>query len=215
MDSMHKLEEMFRHFPGIGPRQAKRFVYYLLNKSPASVKEFIQTIEEAKKGTGECEECHRLFLKKERAKVTDICSICSDSSRDAKTLMVVERNSDFESVERSGAYKGLYFVLGGTVPVLDKEPEKRIRLKALLLRVLGEADIKEIILSMNTTPDGEHTENIVQDALKKLGESEGKNYQITVLGKGLSTGAEIEYVDGETIRNALQNRSESSEKTHF
>ena len=116
--------------------------------------------------------------------------------------MVVARDSDFESIEKSAAYKGLYFILGGTVPILDKEPDKRIRLKQLLERVQKSAP-KEIILSLNTTPDGEHTADIVKDALKAplyLG-------KVTILGRGLSTGAELEYADSDTIKNALKNRN--------
>jgi recombination protein RecR len=119
--------------------------------------------------------------------------------------MVVARDSDFETVEKSGAYKGLYFILGGTVPVLDKEPDKRIRLKQLLEEVSEKGlELKEIILSLNATPDGEHTATIVKEALQKI--TKNSALTISVLGRGLSTGAELEYVDGETIKNALQNR---------
>jgi len=134
--------------------------------------------------------------------------------------MVVARDSDFETVEKSGAYRGLYFILGGTIPVLDKEPEKRIRLQKLLEYISGLSnrqpapplrsadrpipDLSEIILSLNATPDGEHTADIVKDAL--LNTLSGKGVKITLLGRGISTGAELEYVDGETIRNALHNR---------
>jgi recombination protein RecR len=197
MDSLRRLEEIFAHFPGIGPRQARRFAYYLLGKPPAFIKEFTSLIEEVKKSTAECPQCHRLFIGGSR-----ICSICSDANRDQSTLMVVARDSDFESIEKSAAYKGLYFILGGTVPILDKEPDKRIRLKQLLERVQKSAP-KEIILSLNTTPDGEHTADIVKDALKAplyLG-------KVTILGRGLSTGAELEYADSDTIKNALKNRN--------
>jgi recombination protein RecR len=218
MDSLRRLEELFAHFPGIGPRQAKRFVYYLLNKPPASVKELAQLIEEVKKSTSECEKCHRFFTHRNIKAL--VCSICSDANRDQSTLMVVARDSDFESIEKSGAYKGLYFVLGGTVAILDKEPEKRIRLKSLLERVSEAASkvitgknsnngapLKEIILSLNTTPDGEHTANIVKEGLESLLHTKALSFgKVTLLGRGLSTGAELEYVDGETIKSALQNR---------
>ena len=222
MDSIHRLEEIFAHFPGIGPRQAKRFVYYLLNKSPASIKELVQLIEEVKKSTAECELCHRFFT---RAKNGDSkkpsasqCSICSDVNRDRSTLMIVARDSDFESIEKSGAYKGLYFILGGTVPILDKEPEKRIRLKSLLERISAEASpFKEIILSLNTTSDGEHTADIVRQAIASITASAANttdtsqkpplySTKVSILGRGLSTGAELEYVDADTIKSALQNR---------
>jgi recombination protein RecR len=201
MDSLHKLEEMFAHFPGIGPRQARRFVYYLLGKSPAYLKELTQLIEEIKKATKECESCHRYFVEKN---ASPACPICTDANRDGSTLMIVARDSDFETIEKSAVYRGLYFILGGTVPILDKEPEKRIRLKKLLEYVSAKP-FKEIILSLNTTPDGEHTATIVRDALKKIIDSNAT--KITILGRGLSTGAELEYADSETIRNALKNRN--------
>ncbi len=222
MDSLRRLEEIFAHFPGIGPRQARRFAYYLLGKPPAFIKEFTSLIEEVKKTSSECPQCHRLFIhgNEKSAKggsagksaPAGACSICSDKSRDASTLMVVARDSDFESIEKSGAYKGLYFILGGTVPILDKEPDKRIRLKQLLERTQKSMP-KEVILSLNTTPDGEHTADIVRDALATLaGGGTLKNpplqsTKVTILGRGLSTGAELEYADGETIKNALKNRN--------
>ncbi|MFA6295116.1 MAG: toprim domain-containing protein [Candidatus Paceibacterota bacterium] len=246
MDSLHRLEEIFAHFPGIGPRQAKRFVYYLLNKSSASIKEFTQLVEDVRKLTFECEKCHRFFINSSNFKspiqqtiqqdhattlnhsktTGNLCSICSDISRDQSILMVVARDSDFESIEKSGTYRGLYFVLGGTVPILDKEPEKRIRLEKLLQYINASKEpksknLKEIILSLNTTPDGEHTTNIVKEAIWKIIENkksdsstEGKltenlkvqSIKISTLGRGLSTGAELEYADSETIKNALENR---------
>ncbi|OHA16790.1 MAG: hypothetical protein A3C79_00465 [Candidatus Taylorbacteria bacterium RIFCSPHIGHO2_02_FULL_45_28] len=230
MDNFHRLEELFAKFPGIGPRQAKRFVYYLLNKSPSFIKEFTQLVEEVKKTSSECDQCHRFFIGKNgarlsgakqsnqnlKSKILNLCSICSDPSRDQSTLMVIARDSDFETVEKSGAYKGLYFILGGTVPVLDKEPDKRIRLKQLLEEVseknsskkggdTNSTQFKEIILSLNATPDGEHTGTIVKEALQKV--TEKLSLSISMLGRGLSTGAELEYVDGETIKNALKNRA--------
>lgn len=200
MDSMRKLEEIFAHFPGIGPRQARRFVYYLLNKPAGSVKEFTDLIHEVKRGVSECPLCHRFFF---GARGT--CSICADTTRDQTSLVVVARDSDFESIEKSGAYKGLYFILGGTIPILDKEPEKRVRLKSLMERITKpDSAFQEIILSMNTTPDGENTADVVREYIQAL--PAGKILKISVLGRGLSTGAELEYVDGDTIKSALANR---------
>jgi recombination protein RecR len=201
MDSQRKLEELFAHFPGIGPRQARRFVYYLLSKSPSYIGEFTRLIEEVRRSTSECNECHRLFIGKSP---TLVCSICSDKNRDTSIMMIVARDSDFETIEKSGAYRGRYFILGGTVPILDKEPEKRIRLQKMLEKVSDMPDLKEIILSLNATPDGEHTADIVKDALQNL--LKENTIKISLLGRGISTGAELEYVDGETIKNALQNR---------
>ncbi len=201
MDSLRRLEELFAHFPGIGPRQARRFVYYLLGKSPASIKELTELIADVRASSVECTRCHRFFVSKNKG--ISACSICTDQSRDQASLMIVARDSDFESVEKSGAYRGLYFILGGTVPILDKEPERRIRLMELSSR-LGEAGspVAEIILSLNTTPDGENTAEIVRERVQSL----KPGMKLTVLGRGLSTGAELEYVDSDTIRNALENR---------
>jgi len=208
MDAHRHLEELFAHFPGIGPRQAKRFVYYLLSKSSSYIHDFTSIINELKKSTFVCTSCHRIFFSSPSTinhKPLTICSICSDPSRDHTSLMVVARDSDFESIEKSAAYKGLYFILGGTIPILDKEPEKKIRLEKLLERVShSNPQFKEIILSLNTTPEGEHTAEIVKGALEKV---TGLNKtKISILGRGLSTGAELEYVDAETIKSALSNR---------
>lgn len=203
MDPLRRLEDIFSHFPGIGPRQARRFVYYLLTRSPSHISDFMKLVDEVRRAAAECALCHRFFM--HGAAADDICAVCNDTSRDRSVLMVVARDSDFETIEKSNAYKGLYFVLGGTVPILDKEPEKRIRLKALLERAQDAVPpFSEVILSLNTTPDGDHTATIVKEALSAI--AAGKTAKITVLGRGLSTGAELEYADSETIKSALQNR---------
>lgn len=206
MEKMRRLEEIFCRFPGIGPRQARRFVYYLLSRSQSQINEFIKTLTELKSQSSECNLCHRLFIINESTiNNTDrLCNVCKDNSRDKSLLLLVARDSDFESIDKSGAYKGLYFILGGTIPVLDKEPEKRIRLEILLERVSNWSGLKEIILSLNTTPEGENTADIIKEALKKI---INKDTKITVLGRGLSTGSELEYADSETIKNALKNRN--------
>ena len=137
-----------------------------------------------------------------------MCSICSDDTRDHTSLMIVARDSDLEAIEKSGVYCGLYFVLGGIVPILEKEPEKRVRLKELKKRVSGDPISGEIILSMSATPDGEHTAEVVKQFLENnsLASGRGSKIKITVLGKGLSTGTELEYSDTETLKNALKNR---------
>lgn len=196
MDSIRRLEEIFSHFPGIGPRQARRFVYYLQGRSSGAVNELADLIREVRVSTSECASCHRFFLGGQNA---GLCKICADQSRDHSSLMIVARDSDLETVEKSGAYRGVYFVLGGTVPILDKEPEKRVRLRALLDRARA-GGIQEIILSLNATPEGENTADLVRERLA------GAAPKISILGRGLSTGAELEYVDADTIKNALQNR---------
>ncbi len=198
MDSLHKLAEYFREFPGIGPRQARRFVYFLLTRSSSHLEDMAKLILEIKSNIKICSSCFRFYPDGK----SDICLICSDRNRDYSQLMIVSRDVDFESIEKSHVYNGLYFILGGTIPILEKEPEKKVRLKELKERI-SKGNFKEIILSLNITAEGENTaEYIRQFILSNFSE-----IKITVLGRGLSTGSELEYVDKDTIKSALENRS--------
>jgi recombination protein RecR len=131
----------------------------------------------------------------------DVCSVCSDDTRDSTLLCIVPRDIDLESIEKSGSYNGHYFVLGGVVPILDKEPEKRIRIKELESRIKENKDIKEIILAMNANQDGENTAEYLKHKFQ------GEGLECSMLGRGLSTGAELEYADPETLRNAFIHRT--------
>jgi recombination protein RecR len=218
MDPVSKLIELFSEFPGIGPRQARRFAYFILTRNNGFLDDFIRNITAAKKSLRVCPSCQRFFTSTNTSSnASKICSICSDEGRDHASLMIVARDSDLEAIEKSGVYNGLYFVLGGIVPILEKEPEKRVRLAELKKRVQkmqeemekGRKEEKnatsfEIILSMSVTPDGEHTAEVVKVFLEK--NIDTSKLKITVLGKGLSTGTELEYSDTETLKNALKNR---------
>ncbi len=117
--------------------------------------------------------------------------------------MVVERDSDVQAIERSGVYEGLYFVLGGTVPLLKDTENAKLRSGALKQTVTDRMpELTEIILAFSVNPDGENTSRYVETLLKDLLSTE----RISQLGRGLSTGSELEYADPETIKNALQNR---------
>lgn len=207
MDSIKKLEEIFSHFPGIGPKVAKRFVHHIQTRSPTYINDLIETIKDVNSSSTECDKCHRHFISSIDTKT---CAICKNRDRDNESLMIISRDIDLETIEKSAAYNGLYFVLGGTVPILDKEPEKRIRLKPLLQYVeeLTKAkQLKEIIISTNTTPDGENTSDILKSTINQLlDKMSATHVSITTLGRGLSTGAEIEYADSDTIKYALGNR---------
>ena len=217
MNSIEKLVQIFSNFPGIGPRQARRFVYYLLTRTDNTLKELSKNISDLKNGVTMCTDCHRFFDSPRRSfseggqKQPTLCKICSDQTRDHSILMLVQRDIDLESVEKNGGFNGVYFVLGGLIPILEKEPEKRIRIKELknfiaLRQAQGEKEkIKEIILGMNWNPEGENT----GDYVKKVIEPETSKHKIKIshLGKGLSMGTELEYADSETMKNALRNRS--------
>lgn len=200
MNSIDRLSELFKSFPGIGPRQARRFVYHLLSRNGSYSEELISAIKDLKSEIMQCVSCERHFHSRERRET--LCRVCSDSGRDHTSLMVVSRDVDLEAVEKSGSYQGDYFVLGGVIPLLDKEPEKRVRLSKLKERVSKglENGLQEIILAMNVTQDGEHTASFLREYLKDF------NLNFSTLGRGLSTGAELEYADPETLKNALNNR---------
>lgn len=199
MDPISKLTEYFKEFPGIGPRQAKRFVYFLLTKNPSYLEEISRLILSIKKSIKVCPSCFRFYQDENRS----LCSICSNQNRDQNQLMIVSRDIDFEAIEKSKFYNGYYFILGGTIPILDKEPEKRVRLNELFNR-LNNSSFGEIILSLNANAEGEHTADFIKDYLKN--KFPDRNLTISVLGRGLSTGTELEYSDADTIKNALKNR---------
>lgn len=203
MDPIHKLAALFAQFPGIGSRQSRRFVYFLLKQQKSYVKELASLIETIEEAVTECERCHRYFMKKHDEGRN--CSICIDQGRERRLLMVLEKDSDLDALERSGTYRGLYFVLGGTLPLLEKYPESKIRIKALRKLVEEEfASIKEIIFAFAVTPESEHTAAFVRDEIEPIA---NKNLmQISTLGRGLSTGTELEYSDAETLRYALEGR---------
>ncbi len=202
MNSIDTLSELFKSFPGIGPRQARRFVYYLLSRK-AAAEELVRAIEGLKAEIRQCGECQRFFHSANSRQTT--CSICSDEHRDPSLLMLVSRDVDFEAIEKSGSYAGRYFVLGGVIPLLEKEPEKRIRSKELEVRIKKDRNIKEIILAMNANQDGEHTGEFLKERIKEW--CQGRSLTVSTLGRGLSTGAELEYADPETLRNALLHRT--------
>lgn len=210
MNSIEKLIQIFSQFPGIGPRQARRFVYYLLTRNNGTLEELSQNIKILKEDISMCADCHRFFQSKNGK--ANLCKICSDETRDHTVLMLVQRDIDLESVEKNGGFNGIYFVLGGSVPILEKEPEKRIRIKELktfLDRKIKDG-LKEIILGVNWNPEGENTGNYVKREIEStLREAQGiqnRKIKISALGKGLSMGTELEYADSDTLRNALRNR---------
>lgn len=127
--------------------------------------------------------------------------IARDENRDNSKLMIVEKDSDLENIEKMSVYNGKYFVLGGSIPVLSKEPTQYIRETELLKIIEKKKDnLKEIILALSVNPQGENTLEYLQKILEKF------NIKISVLGRGLSTGTELEYSDKDTFLSAFDNR---------
>lgn len=204
-NAIHKLAALFREFPGIGPRQAKRFVYYLLTRSGDERREIAARITALSREIERCSSCFRFFEKRGRTGQA-LCAVCADANRDPALLMVVPRDIDLEAVEKSGSYGGGYFVLGGTVPILEQDPEKRVRIRELREAVKKriKAGLKEIIVATSLNPEGENTFELVRSLLAP--ETGSAGVRLSGLGRGLSTGTELEYSDAETLKNALKNR---------
>ena len=204
MDSIDHLARLLNDLPGIGPRQSKRLAYALILKPKSFADELARVISEVKEEVRNCSSCFRFISKKNL--MDTICPICRNSSRDTSLLMILARDVDLQSMERSGVYSGLYFVLGGSVPVLEKDPQAFIRLRELEGILNKRKGIKEVILAHNQTPEGEHTAMILKEMLDEFLLMETTPFKVSHLGRGLSTGTELEYSDNETLRNALQNR---------
>lgn len=203
MSNLDKLITLFETFPGIGGRQAKRFAFHVLTMHESDTLELSRLIAELKSSMVECVSCRRFFS----THSGDICSICSSANRDHNRLLIVTHDSDIQAIERAGIYDGLYFVFGGTVPLLSAATDNK-KLRGGLLKATVEArlseGLSEVIIGFAINPDGENTarfvESIIAESLKE------KGIKITHLGRGLSTGSELEYADPETIKSALNNR---------
>jgi recombination protein RecR len=192
--SIQKLIGIFSEFPTVGQRTASRFVFYLLRKPKEEIKELIYAISDLKNKTKLCKLC---FLPYEGEE--DLCQICKNKTREKSLLCIVEKESDLESIERTGKYKGLYFILGGTISLLKNKDKNGLR-EAEFLKRIKDADIKEIIIALNPTTEGEATCLYLERLAKK------ENKKTTRLGRGLPLGAELEYTDEETLSSALEGR---------
>ena len=205
MNPIEQLIAAFERFPGIGPRQARRFVQFLLSQNSAYRAQLAEDIKGLGSQTAVCKRCFRWFVKNGGAGHT--CAICGNAKRNQGILFVIEKDADIDNVERGG-FKGLYFVLGGTVPLAEEHPERFIRAKELLKRIETEAQggtLKEVILGLSATSEGDHTRLLLQEKLLPI--AEGLGFSISSLGRGLSTGSELEYADPETIASALSSRN--------
>ena len=156
MDSIDKLTEIFKEFPGIGERQARRFVYFLMFKNNEYSNNLSKLVLELKKEVSQCKECYKFFLEKNTKK--SVCEICSNTNTDPTLLMVIEKDSDLESVQKSRAYHGKYFILGGLVPIVEKTTKNRVRIEELKKKISNSNNLKEIILAFSLSPQGDNRE---------------------------------------------------------
>jgi len=203
--SIQKLIDLFSRFPTVGPRTAARFVFYLMKISKEEIEELINSISNLKKTVKICSFCFNPFEGE-----GELCKICADSSRDRTLLCVIEKETDLFTLEKTKKYKGLYFILGGTVSTFKKADVEKLRTKELKERIKSYPEIKEVIIATNPTTEGEATALYLERLLKKnlpalpTGQAGGR--QVTRLGRGLPVGAELEYADEETLGSALEGR---------
>ncbi len=195
MQSLDRLIRALRRLPGVGPRQAERFAMYLLRATPGEVEELTTAIAQLKQGITFCRVCHTYSE-------TEICPICADPDRDHTTLCIVEDPQDIESIEKTGAFKGIYHVLHGAISPMEGRGAEQIKVKELLTRVQQASPvIKEIILATDPDAEGETTALYLADLLRGMVE------KITRIGYGVPLGGDIDYIDEMTLGYSLKGRT--------
>ena len=192
--SIQKLIELFSKFPTVGPRTASRFVFHLIKLDQEKFDELLNSITDLRKAIKICSSCFNPF---ETLDDANLCPICRDNSRDKSLLCIIEKEIDLISIEKTKKYKGLYFILGGTINL--KKSDKNIRIEELKQRIEND-NFQEIIIAINPTTEGEATTLYIERELKPL------NIKITRLGRGLPMGGELEYADEETLTSAFEGR---------
>jgi recombination protein RecR len=196
MADTHSLElliQSLRRLPGVGVKSAQRMAFHLLQHDREGAVQLARALEHAASSVKHCSLCHT-FTEDE------LCPTCRDPRRDHSQLCVVETPADQAAMERTGAYKGLYFVLMGKLSPLDGVGPRDIGLQKLFDRIGSEAELREVILATNFTAEGETTAHVIAQALK------GRPVQVTRLARGVPVGSELEYVDLGTIAHALVDR---------
>jgi recombination protein RecR len=192
INSLDVLIQALRRLPGVGVKSASRMAFHLLQHDRPGAVALARALQSAADSVRHCERCHTFTQ-------ADICATCLDPRRDASKLCVVETPADQSAVERTGAYKGLYFVLMGKLSPLDGIGPKEIGLKGLFERACDSV-VQEVILATNFTAEGEATAHVISEGLK------GKGLRLTRLARGVPVGSELEYVDLGTIAHALVDR---------
>jgi len=192
--SVENLINEFRKLPAIGPKSARRIVYYLLKLPPRHIENFAGALLDMKDKVKFCSVCRNLTEE-------DTCHICRDSSRDQETICIVEEVGDLIVIEKTGRYRGLYHVLGGLLSPIDNIGPDELRIPALSERVKNNG-VKEVIIALNPTVEGESTAMYIKKVLSPMG------VKATMLASGLPVGGDLEYADETTIGRAIADRKE-------
>ncbi len=190
--ALQTLIQALRKLPGVGEKSASRMAFHLLQRDREGAQLLSRALQQAVNQVKHCTQCHTFTE-------ADICQTCLDGSRDPSKLCVIETPADQSAIERTLAYKGLYFVLMGRLSPLDGLGPRDIGLHQLLARATNGV-VQEVILATNFTAEGEATAHVISEALKARG------LRVTRLARGVPVGSELEYVDLGTIAHALVDR---------
>ncbi|MDM0045671.1 recombination mediator RecR [Variovorax dokdonensis] len=191
-NSLDGLVEALRRLPGVGVKSASRMAYHLLQHDRDGAKLLSRALEQATSTVRHCERCNTFTE-------APVCGLCLDARRDATKLCVVETPADQAALERTGAFRGYYFVLMGKLSPLDGIGPRELGVSRLFERAL-DGQVSEVILATNFTAEGEATAHVIGEALRQRG------LTVTRLARGVPAGSELEYVDLGTIAHALVDR---------
>jgi recombination protein RecR len=189
---LDNLVESLRRLPGVGVKSAQRMAFHLLQHDREGAQTLGLALQAAASNVGHCQRCHTFTE-------APVCKTCLDTARDTRLLCVVESPADQAALERTGSYRGLYFVLMGRISPLDGIGAQDIGLSPLITRATG-GSVDEVIIATNFTAEGEATAHVVSEVLKARG------VKVTRLARGVPVGSELEYVDLGTIAHALSDR---------
>lgn len=190
---LERAVESFSQLPGVGRKTALRLVLHLLRQSTEDVDSFADAITRVKHDVKYCKVCHNISD-------TDVCSICSDPRRDASVVCVVENIQDVMAIENTQQFHGLYHVLGGIISPMDGIGPNDLEIESLVKRV-EESEVKEIILALASTMEGDTTNFYISRKLKD------KQVKLSVIARGISVGDELEYTDEVTLGRSILNRT--------
>lgn len=189
-----KLVNLLKNIPGVGETTATRFVYFFLRSPESYVRNLSQTLRDLRESLKLCRECNNISEE-------EICFICSDPSRNEDVLCVVEDVESLYSIEKTGAFKGRYYVIHGSISPIDGVGPEELRMEGLFERI-KKGRFKEVIIATNSNLEGETTALFIAEKLRKM------NLKITRLAHGIPVGAEIPYIDPVTLEKAIKNRTD-------
>ena len=191
-ESFQNLLDELGRLPGIGPKSAQRIAYYILQSDVSSVRRLAEALLDVKNVVHFCPRCFNYAT-------GDVCDICADATRDQSRICVVSEPRDVGAIEKTGAYRGLYHVLGGVISPMDRIGPDQLHVRELMAR-LGSEPVTEVLMATNPDVEGETTASYLARLIKPLG------IEVTRLASGLPVGGELEYADEVTLGRAIEAR---------